>query len=225
MKEFLPILRSSPLFAGISDGEILQTLEIFGAKIKNFKKDEFILRAGEPVEGVGVLLSGSGLILREDFWGNRNILASVGVADCFGEAFACSGGAESNVGVIACEECRALFVSVKRLLCDSGCHRPACGRMIKNLLAELAAKNLRLNEKITHLEQRSTRAKLLSYLSSQAQRSGSAEFDIPFTRLQMADYLSVERSGLSQELGKMQSEGLIEFKRNHFILKTQQTTV
>ena len=114
MKEFLSILRSSPLFAGISDGEILQTLEIFGAKIKNFKKDEFILRAGEPVEGVGVLLSGSGLILREDFWGNRNILASVGVGDCFGEAFACSGGAESNVGVIACEECRALFVSVKR---------------------------------------------------------------------------------------------------------------
>ena len=120
MKEFLSILRSSPLFAGISDREILQTLEIFGAKIKNFKKDEFILRAGEPVEGVGVLLSGSGLILREDFWGNRNILASVGVGDCFGEAFACSGGAESNVGVIACEECRALFVSVKRLLCDSG---------------------------------------------------------------------------------------------------------
>ena len=203
----------------------MQTLEIFGAKIKNFKKDEFILRAGEPVEGMGVLLSGSGLILREDFWGNRNILASVGVGDCFGEAFACSGGAEANVGVIACEECRALFVSVKRLLCDSGCHRPACGRMIKNLLAELAAKNLRLNEKITHLEQRSTRAKLLSYLSSQAQRCGSAEFDIPFTRLQMADYLSVERSGLSQELGKMQSEGLIEFKRNHFILKTRQTTV
>ena len=138
MKEFLSILRSSPLFAGISDREILQTLEIFGAKIKNFKKDEFILRAGEPVEGVGVLLSGSGLILREDFWGNRNILASVGVGDCFGEAFACSGGAESNVGVIACEECRALFVSVKRLLCDSGCpgthskrierhDRPECG--------------------------------------------------------------------------------------------------
>lgn len=173
-------MRSSPLFAGISDREILQTLEIFGAKIKNFKKDEFILRAGEPVEGVGVLLSGSGLILREDFWGNRNILASVGVGDCFGEAFACSGGAESNVGVIACEECRALFVSVKRLLCDSGCHRPACGRMIKNLLAELAAKNLRLNEKITHLEQRSTQgeAALLPLVAGAALRLGGIRYPV-----------------------------------------------
>lgn len=225
MKEFLPILRSSPLFAGIDDGDILQTLEIFGAKVRNYAKDEFILRPGEAVEGVGVMLSGSGLILREDFWGNRNILAPVGSGDCFGEAFACSGSAESNVGVLACEECKAMFVSVKRLLCDGSCHRPACGRMVKNLLAVLAAKNLRLNEKITHLEQRSTRAKLLSYLSSQAQRSSSAEFDIPFTRMQMADYLSVERSGLSQELGKMQAEGLIEFKRNHFVLKTQPTTV
>ena len=93
------------------------------------------------------------------------------------------------------------------------------GKIIRNLLGELAEKNLRLNEKLTHMGQRTTRAKLLSYFSGEAQRWGGYEFDIPFSRQQLADYLGVERSGLSLELGKMRDEGLLDFHKSHFILK------
>ena len=92
-------------------------------------------------------------------------------------------------------------------------------RIIRNLLGELAEKNLRLNEKLTHMGQRTTRAKLMSYFSAEAQRRGGYEFDIPFSRQQLADYLGVERSGLSLELGKMRDEGLLDFHKSHFILK------
>ena len=113
-----------------------------------------------------------------------------------------------------------LFLNVKRILttCPSTCSHH--NRMIRNLLSELAEKNLRLNEKITHLGQRSRRAKILSYLSAEAQRHGSAEFDIAFSRQQLADYLSVDRSGLSMELSRMQEEGLLEYRKNHFVLKS-----
>ena len=106
-------------------------------------------------------------------------------------------------------------------MCPSACSHHS--RIIRNLLGELAEKNLRLNEKLTHMGQRTTRAKLMSYFSAEAQRRGSYEFDIPFSRQQLADYLGVERSGLSMELGKMRDEGLLDFHKSHFLLKTPET--
>ena len=112
-----------------------------------------------------------------------------------------------------------MLLNIRRVLtvCSSACEHH--NRIIQNLLAELAEKNLLQNEKLTHMGQRTTRGKLMSYLSAEAQRLGRYEFDIPFSRQQLADYLAVERSGLSLELGKMQKDGLLEFHKNHFVLK------
>lgn len=196
---------------------MLHCLEV---RPETFQKDEYILRAGDRVEAFGLVITGKVLIIQEDFWGNRNILAAVGAGHCFAETFACSPGAVLNVSVMAQTNVQVLFLSVKRILttCPSTCSHHS--RMIRNLLSELAEKNLRLNEKITHLGQRSRRAKILSYLSAEAQRHGSAEFDIAFSRQQLADYLSVDRSGLSMELSRMQEEGLLEYRKNHFVLKS-----
>ena len=165
------------------------------------------------------MLSGSVLVVQEDIWGNRNILSKAGAGQVFAAAYACALGARLNVSVVAETSVCALFLNVRRVLtvCSSACAHHS--RIIRNLLGALAEKNLRLAEKITHISQRTTRAKLLSYLSSEAQRLGTYEFDIPFSRQQLADYLAVERSGLSLELGKLRGESLLDFHKNHFILK------
>ena len=216
----LSVLRTSGIFSGISEEETEKMLHCLEVRPETFQKDEYILRAGDLVEAFGVVITGKVLIIQEDFWGNRNILAAVGAGHCFAETFACSPGAVLNVSVIAETNVQVLFLNVKRILttCPSTCSHH--NRMIRNLLSELAEKNLRLNEKITHLGQRSRRAKILSYLSAEAQRHGSAEFDIAFSRQQLADYLSVDRSGLSMELSRMQEEGLLEYRKNHFVLKS-----
>ena len=220
MKEMLSVLRTSGIFSGISEEETEKMLHCLEVRPETFQKDEYILRAGDRVEAFGLVITGKVLIIQEDFWGNRNILAAVGAGHCFAETFACSPGAVLNVSVIAETNVQVLFLNVKRILttCPSTCSHH--NRMIRNLLSELAEKNLRLNEKITHLGQRSRRAKILSYLSAEAQRHGSAEFDIAFSRQQLADYLSVDRSGLSMELSRMQEEGLLEYRKNHFVLKS-----
>ena len=216
----LSVLRTSGIFSGISEEETEKMLHCLEVRPDTFQKDEYILRAGDRVEAFGVVITGKVMIIQEDFWGNRNILAAVGAGHCFAETFACSPGAVLNVSVMAQTNVQVLFLSVKRILttCPSTCSHHS--RMIRNLLSELAEKNLRLNEKITHLGQRSRRAKILSYLSAEAQRHGSAEFDIVFSRQQLADYLSVDRSGLSMELSRMQEEGLLEYRKNHFVLKS-----
>lgn len=220
MKEMLSVLRTSGIFSGISEEETEKMLHCLEVRPETFQKDEYILRAGDRVEAFGLVITGKVMIIQEDFWGNRNILAAVGAGHCFAETFACSPGAVLNVSVMAQTNVQVLFLSVKRILttCPSTCSHHS--RMIRNLLSELAEKNLRLNEKITHLGQRSRRAKILSYLSAEAQRHGSAEFDIAFSRQQLADYLSVDRSGLSMELSRMQEEGLLEYRKNHFVLKS-----
>ncbi len=219
MKDFLTVLRSSQLFSGISENEISSMLLCLNAKTEEFPKDSFVLRTGEVIDAVGFVLSGSMLIIQEDIWGNRNIISKAGAGQTFAAAYACAPGSRLNVAVIAETPVTVMFLNVKRILniCPSACSHHS--RIIRNLLGELAEKNLQFNEKLAHIGQRSTRAKIMSYLSAEAQRNGKYEFDIPFSRQQLADYLSVERSGLSQELGKMRNEKLIDFHKNHFILK------
>ena len=186
---------------------------------ERFPKDTFLLRTGDTAESIGLVLSGSVLVVQEDIWGNRIILSKAGPGQTFAAAYACAPGSLLNVSVLAETPVTAMFLNVKRVLnvCPSACEHHS--RIIRNLLGELAEKNLRFGEKLTHMGQRTTRAKLMSYFSAEAQRLGTYEFDIPFSRQQLAYYLAVERSGLSLELGKMRSEGLLDFHKSHFILK------
>ena len=219
MKEFFPILRSASLFSGVSEEELAAMLSCLDTRMEAFPKEAFVLRTGDTVESIGIVLSGSVLVIQEDIWGNRNILSRAGPAQTFAAAFACAPGSILNVSVIADTPTTVLFLNVKRILhvCPSACSHHS--RIIRNLLTDLAEKNLRFSEKLTHMGQRTTRAKLMSYFSAEAQRLGTYEFDIPFSRQQLADYLAVERSGLSLELGKMRDEGLLDFHKNHFVLK------
>ena len=219
MKDFLPVLRSAPLFSGVSEEELTAILACLGAEVKHFPKDDFLLRAGDTAESIGLVLAGSVLVIQEDIWGNRYILSKTGPGQTFAAAYACAPGSLLNVSVAAETPAAAMFLNVRRVLtvCPSACVHHS--RIIRNLLGELAEKNLRFGEKLTHMGQRSTRAKLMSYFSAEAQRLGKYEFDIPFSRQQLADYLAVERSGLSLELGKMKREGLLDFHKSHFVLK------
>ena len=219
MKDFLPVIRASRLFSGVSERELEAMLACLRPETKDYPKDAFVLRAGDTAEAVGLVLSGTILMLQEDVWGNRNILSKAGPGQIFAAAYACAPGSVLNVSVLAETPVTVLFLNVGRVLtlCPAACARHS--RIIRNLLGELAGKNLRLGEKLTHMGQRTTRAKIMSYLSAEAQRLETYELDIPFSRQQLADYLGVERSGLSLELGKMKQDGLLEFHKNHFELK------
>ena len=167
---------------------------------------------------MGILLSGGVRVLRDDYDGNRAILAAVGPGELFGETFACAGVGRLPVSVEADRPSRALLIRMKRMIetCPS-----ACGfhnRVVMNLLKVMAAKNLMLNQKLEITSRRTTREKLLAYLSAQARAAGSNRFVIPFDRQGLADYLGVDRSALSAEIGKLRREGVIESERSAFTL-------
>ncbi len=211
-------LADTMLFRGIREEEIRAMLSCLGAYEKAYQKDEILLRAGEPTDSMGLVLSGSVNIVVNYYWGGSNIFGHVGPGEIFAETYAAIPGRELLVDVVAAEPVRVLFLHALRLseTCSHSC--PFHTRVIRNLLQILARKNLRLSTRMMHTASRSIRDRLLSYLSEQAVEHGSSRFTVPFSRQQLADYLGVDRSALSNELSKMQRDGLISYHKNMFVL-------
>ncbi len=212
-------LQTSPLFSAMDLAEREAMLERLGGKVVSYRKGAFLLREGEPVTALGVLLEGGALIVQEDFWGNRSVMAAVEPGATFGETFACAPGSVSTVSVQASLPSRILYLDLRRALVPADGPCPWRDKLIALLLSDLAEKNLRLNRRLTHMGRRTTRDKVLSYLSLRAKEVGRADFFIPFSRQQLADYLAVDRSGLSAELSRLKAQGLLDYRRNRFVLK------
>lgn len=218
MEQYLFILRNSPFFQGMTEEEILSVLHCVSAAVQHKKKDAYILRVGDSTESMGLVLRGSVLVLQEDLWGHRNIIHRIGPGEYFAEPFAATAGSVLNVSVVADEDSEIMLLNMERFLrtCPHACAHH--GRMVRNLVSVMARRVLDLNEKLTHMAKRSTREKLLSYLSAESMRQGKLSFAIPYDRQQLADYLCVERAAMSVELSKLQKEGFLKTNRNQFEL-------
>ncbi len=218
MKKYIPILRNTQLFSGTSDEDIEAMLGCLQAKLCTYKKGEYVLREGERIERLMMLVKGELHIQRDDYWGNRSIISMVGVGEMFGEAYAAPESGPLMNDVLAVEDSAVIFLDIGKLLtvCPNGCKFHAMA--VKNLFFAISEKNRKLVRKLGYMSQRTTREKLIAYLSEEAKRHNSGSFSIPFNRQQLADFLSVDRSAMSNELCRLRNEGLIEFEKNRFRL-------
>lgn len=217
MMEVRQIL-NSVLFQGMKENEIEGLLKFLKAAKKTYQKGETIFHMGECVTKMGIIVKGSVYIIRGDAWGNENILDHAGCGQVFGETYACTRGEPLTVDVVAAEDAEIIFIDSSGILEGFD---PSCAshvRLLQNLVQVMAQKNLAFSRKMSHIMPKTIRERLLSYLSYEAVKHQDREFDIPFNRQQMADYLLVERSALSKELSRMREEGLLSYRKNHFIL-------
>ena len=220
MNKYLSILRGTRLFAGVRDEEISSMLSCLGARLRTYKKGEYILRQGEHLGDILVLVSGQLHVQKDDYWGNRSILSQIDAGEMFGEAYVAPGSGALLNDVVAVSDSDVIFFDVRRIIttCSSACRFHAM--VVQNMFFAISEKNRKLVHKLDHMSRRSTREKLFSYLSEEAKKNNSSSFTIPFNRQQLADYLSVDRSAMSGELCKMRDEGFIEFDRNFFKLNS-----
>lgn len=214
MTNLIEAMKISVLFEGIKEEELKEITESGKVQVRQYGKDQFLIHQGDMAKGVGLVMEGRLHILREDFLGNREILAEVTAGDIFDEVYAILQGEPQSVAVAAAADSRVAFFAMEQLL--------ASRSVMANMVKVLAGKNLFLTRKMSHLSRKTIREKLISYLSEEGSRQGSKDIRIPFNRQQLADYLSVERSALSRELSRMKDEGLIWFNKEHFLLQNIQ---
>lgn len=224
MKEYFEVLRQCPLFVHISDEDMIPMLGCLGGHVVSYAKKETILWEGEPARNIGIILAGAAQLVQMDYFGNRNIVANVGVSELFGESFACAGVEELPISIVAAEKSRILFLDCLKIthFCGNACafHR----QIIFNLLKVVAEKNLIFHRKIEVTSRRSTREKLMAYLMQQAKIQQNSCVEIPYDRQELADYLAVERSGLSAEISKLRREGILECRKNRFVLLQRESS-
>ena len=217
MKNYIEIIGNSKLFVGIDDDEIISILNEIGANNVLYKKGSIIFSAGNTTQNIFMVLSGKAHIERIDFWGNRTIISNVEQGEVFAESYAVLDGVKSDVEVIAMEDTVILLLNIDRLFESKNFEVQA--KFFRNFLKVMAYKNYYLTKKVRHLTQKTTRNKILSYLSDQSVILGKSDFVIPYNRQQLADYLSIDRSAMSKELSNMKAEGILDFRKNRFILK------
>jgi len=212
----IEVLKKTTLFQDIDSNDLPVLLNCLAAQEKSYGKDIFLFHAGDPVRHIGVVLSGTVQIIKEDIWGNRSIVTELAEGQLFAEVFAWVGLTEIPVAVLAKTACRVLWLPADRIVgtCSAACGFH--GQLVRNMLRIIAQKNLMLNNKLDLLSKRSIREKLLSYFYAMAKERGGTEFTVPFNRNELADFLCIDRSAMSRELGKMKEEGLLDFAKDRF---------
>jgi len=218
MKDYQEILLTCPLFRNIDPADLPGMLACLGARVDFFDRKYTIFAEGIPARYVGIVLSGRVQIERTDYRGNRDLIGMAGPGEMFGESFAAAGESHLPLSVVAAEESRIMLIDCRRILhpCENHCHFHQ--QLIFNLMQDIARKSVLFHRRLQILSCRTTREKLLTYLSLTAKEQGSREFVIPFDRQALADYLQVERSGLSAQIGQLVREGVLTTHKNHFCL-------
>lgn len=218
MEQYLHILKKSSLFDRIEDENLLRMLTCLGARVAVFDKKCTIFAEGTPAGYIGVVLSGTVQVEQIDYYGNRSILSVATASESFAEAFACAAVESLPVTVVATELSEVMLLDCGHILhtCSNSCafHQ----QLIYNLMKDLASQTLLFHRKLEITSCRTTREKLLTYLALRAREVGSTRFEIPFDRQALADYLEVDRSGLSTEIGRLKREGVINNRKRMFEL-------
>ncbi|MEL7657098.1 MAG: Crp/Fnr family transcriptional regulator [Bacillota bacterium] len=216
MKQNIKTLKLSSLFQGVEEHDLEAMLNCLGATERKYRKNDVILLAGTKVTSVGIMAEGNAQITRDDAEGNRAILSELGRADLFAEAYVAAGSAEIPITVIATSDCRIVWIPFSKIVgtCSAACgfHRT----LVQNMMHVIAVKNILMNEKMRILSCKTTKEKLMTYLSDYSEHVGKNKFKIPFSRNELADFLSVDRSAMSRELSRLKDEGYLNYHKNEF---------
>lgn len=212
-------IKNSRLFENIQETELTAMLNCLGAVTRTFQKSEFIFIEGSEIKQIGVVIEGTVHMVKEDVWGEKSILAAMTAGEVFGESFVCGEYSSSSVSFQAATNCKILCLSFHRVLCSCSKSCVYHHKLIENMVTLIARKNVKLMDKMEILSKKTIRERMLTWLSQQAQLHGNKMFLSPLGRLELAEYLCVDRSALTRELSHMKADGLLDYSKNRFVLK------
>ncbi|MBR2969945.1 MAG: Crp/Fnr family transcriptional regulator [Clostridia bacterium] len=216
--EYFEYLNKTKLFNMASEFECQAMMFCFKTRFKTFLKNEDIIRQGDPMDEVVLILKGSAIVKNVDSLGDISVLRQMTRGDVYGIESAYNTDEYYKDSVVASEKTLVMFMNKHRLItpCGNKCKRHEI--VSRHLVQMLAENNLELSEKLTHMSKKTIRDKLMSYLTTMANRENSTYFEIPYNKTELANYLSVDRSAMSTELSKMKAEKIIDFDKNRYHL-------
>ena len=200
---------------GSLPGNCAPLLSELGACIRSYGRGEALVQAGAPSRRVGVVLTGSIEAYRPAPGGHGSPSPTWGRGACLVTCWAVPAWTARSRWWHP-PPARSCFSPYEKLLQPDG--SAARQRLLQNLVRTISDKYFLLSRRVDLLVMKTLRAKVCAYLLSEAEQQGSMTFTIPFSRIQLADYLNCDRSALSRELSLMQRDGLLDTYRSSFKL-------
>ncbi len=212
------ILLNSTVFDGVAADDIQAILQCLNASITHYEKGTYIVRKGDTLSSIPIVLQGVVQVEDVDAWGNTTIYTVAQEGELVIEGWVFSQKTPVSVSVVAKQDCDILLLNADSVLttCSDTCKFHS--QILRNLVRSVGDRVIYLIERTRHVAPKTIRNKLLAYLSHQAYKNASLSFSIPLNRQQLADYLCVDRSALSAELSNMKNDGLIDVQKNQFTI-------
>ena len=187
------------IFKNMSPNEIDDALKGLGARRISFRKEHIIVSNLVDDDLIGVILNGKASIVNYDYSGNRDIIDSLEYDAVFGKPFS---HIDNDVSIIAATDCEVLFIDYHLLMNNVSKYN----KINYNISRLLTSKIYSLYEKIEILAKRTIREKLLSYFNNLSKKYKKKSFNLPITYIELADYLSIDRSAMMREIKKLKDE-------------------
>ena len=210
--------RACRLLKDLDDEGFSRICECMHVRQLHLRNKQTFIVESDPCDHIGIVVIGAVRLTRLRIDGGRNVLETVPENGVFGATYVFRDVPTMGISMSAVGETTVLLFEVSRI--TSPCHKvcDAHIRFLRNLLTVMSQTTFALKQKLRILSQRSIRGRLMLFLNIRAKRAKSNEFDIPFDRQALADYLCVDRSALSAELSKLRAEGKVEAVKHHFRL-------
>ena len=210
--------RACRLFKDIDEEGFGRLCECLNARELHLNNKQVFIRENDPCTRIGVVVMGAVRLTRQRIDGGRSVLETVSENGVFGSTYVFRDVQTMGIGMHAVGETTVLLLEIERITrpCQKVCD--AHMQFVRNLLTVMSQTTFALKQKLRILSQRTIRGRLMLFLNIRAKRAKSNEFDIPFDRQALADYLCVDRSALSAELSKLRAERRLEVAKNHFKL-------
>lgn len=210
-------INNCPLFSNRNKDEVIQSLELLNFKFSSYKKNEYLLQFGDEIESFGLVVFGRIKVMIDDIEGNTAIMAEVTPGKTFGESLCFLKRDNSGIYICAAEDTGVIWLSPKNLFI--GINSNQIKSLERRFVEMLAARTLSMNNRIQILSKLSLREKIITFFTFSKRNAKDKNIDISLSREEMAIYFGTNRSALSRELSNMKKDGLIDYSKNHFIVK------
>lgn len=216
-KKTSAVIKKCTMFDGMTNNELINALNFFCANVKEYQKGDFIQTILTPFENFGLVISGEVRVYMDDIDGDNMIMANVSIGETFGESL-CLLKSESPVYIQAVTDAVILSMNTTKFHGQYEDEKMRNEYMFR-FSSMLARRTLAMNDRIQVLSNKTLREKIITFLSQYRSKFSSLEFYIPFDRSSMAVYLGTDRASLSRELSKMKRDGIIDYRKNYFIIR------
>ena len=203
------------IYSKIPKERLIRLLRSIGGIEREYRAGEYMILQGENHKFVSFLVDGTAHASRSDVAGREADYTSLLAGTFFGDILALSEEEKSPVSVLADTTCRVIDFPYDALLNSDD---PDAAKLLQILLISVSERFFKLQKRVFCLTRGTLREKIAAFLNDQRDAHHADEFTIPFDRDAMAAYLYCDRSALSRELSAMKAEGLIDYRKNRFVI-------